>query len=159
MHDAAGVGVGQRLGDVAQDGQDVIDGEAVTIEPVAERFAFHERHGEPGQAVDVTGGEQRDDIGLLQRGRQQDLPLEALRIQPLHQLGVEHLDDHPAGEPHFVGHEDARHPPATELALDEEGGTETGLQLGPEVHGYPCADGESGWGDAGGKIRRTGEWR
>src|SRR6478736_5672332 len=133
MNDPPGVRVGERLGDVAEDRDHVVDGEGPGGEALPERLTVHVRHGEVGEPLHIAGGEHRDDIRLLERRREEDLALEALGVDPLDQVGAQDLDDHLATEAGLVGQEDARHPPAAELALENEDGTEMDLQLDLEI--------------------------
>jgi len=70
-----------------------------------------------------SGGEQWDDVGMLQRGGEPDLTLEPLGAHPRGQLGREHFHHHLPAEPYFLGEEDATHAAAAELTLDTVGVT------------------------------------
>ncbi len=119
VHDAVGVCVGERVAHVAQDAHRVAHGQLTLVDDAgAQRLARDVRHDVVEQVTLRTGGEQRDDMGMLQRGGQPDLTLEPLGAHARRQLGREHLHHHLPAEPYFLGEEDAAHAAAAELALD-----------------------------------------
>ena len=131
---AVGVGVAQGPRDVAKDAHRLGDGERrLLADPAAQRLAGDERHGVVRHPGGVPGREERDDVGLLKRRRQLDLPLETIQAHLGRDVGREHLDDDLAAQPLLPREENARHPAAAELALDliaaAEGGSER-LEVG-----------------------------
>ena len=94
-----------------------------------------------GSPSDSPGREQGHDVGVLELGRQEDLPPEPLHADPGRQLGQEHLDHHPPLQRGLQGHEDPRHPPAAELPLDAVGVSQGVLELLPQIvgHGHQCS--------------------
>ena len=94
----------------------------------AQALAGDERHRVPRQPADVARAQHRDDVRLLQRGSEADLALEPLGAQPLGQLGREYLEHDAPPEARLLGHEDAAHPAAAELALQGVGRAERVLQ-------------------------------
>ena len=134
MHDAALVRVGERLGDVAQDVDRGGDRHGPVREPRAQRLPLDERHRVVRQPVDVAGGDDGDDVRLLERRGELDLALEPLGRDRRGELGGEHLHDDLSAEPVLGGDEDARHPAAAELALDRVGAAERVLDALPEIH-------------------------
>ena len=83
-----GVGVGQRRGDVAQHPHRLGHGQlAVAQQAGAERLAVHERHGEVGQARRLAGGEEGDDVGMLELGGEEDLAAEPVHAHAGRELG------------------------------------------------------------------------
>ena len=87
------VGVGERLGDVAEEPHRVGDRQlAAPGQPVAERLALDVRHDVVEEAVGLARVEQRQDVGVLQAGGDLDLADEPLRAQRGRELGAEHLD-------------------------------------------------------------------
>jgi hypothetical protein len=74
-----------------------------------------------------TGGEQRDDVGVLQLCGELDLPPEALDVHSGAHLGREDLDDHLAPETRLLRQEDAAHTSAAKLTLDAVGVTQGSL--------------------------------
>jgi porphobilinogen deaminase len=66
-----------------------------------------------------------------------------LGVHARREVRCEHFDDHAPAERSLLGHEDARHPPAPELALERVTRAQRGLQLMAQVdrHGsllLPC---------------------
>ena len=103
------------------------------------RFARRARSDSPStngivvrQAVRLACRQHWNDVRLLQRRRRADLPLESLGADARASSG-EDFDDDLAPEPDFIGHEDARHPTAAELALEGVGSTQRRLELGLKV--------------------------
>ncbi len=137
VHHAPGVGVAQRGGDVAQHPDRLGHRKvAVAQQAGAQRFAVHVRHGEVGQAHRLAGGQEGNDVGMLELGGEVDLAAEPLDAHPGRQLGQQYLDDDPALERRLQRQEDAGHPAAAELALDPVGIAERALKLVPEIHGH-----------------------
>src|SRR5262249_28831148 len=99
----------------------------------SERFAFDEGHRVKRNAVRLAGGEHRNDVRVLELGRQQDLAIEALDVHANEQVGRQNLDDDFALERSLFGEEHARHAPATDLALERIGASQCVLEL--YVHG------------------------
>ena len=124
MHDAVGVRVGEGVAHVAQDPHRVAHRQlALVHDPGAQRLARDVRHDVVQQVALRSGGEQRDDMGVLQRGGQPDLALESLGAHARGQLGRQHFHHNLPAEPHFLGEEDTTHTAAAELALDAVGVT------------------------------------
>ena len=121
VHDAARVRVSECASDVAEDARELRHRHGrAGGEPCAQRLAVDVRHGEEGQAVEVAGIEQRDDVRMLQRGRHPDLAFEALGADGAGELGGEHLRDDRAAEPRVLYGKDAGHAATTELASHGE---------------------------------------
>ena len=134
VHDPLGVGVGQRPRDIAQDADRLGHGETYARgKPRPEGLAAHERHRVVGQASRLAGGENRDDVRLLQPCGELYLAREALGAQALRQPGSDHLDHHLAAERGLVGDKHPRHPPTAELAFEGVGRPEGALELVAEV--------------------------
>ena len=88
VHYAVPVGVAQRVGHVAQDAGGLGHGQlALAPEPRAQRLALHQRHGVVEQLARLAGGEQRDDVGMLERRGQVDLAAEAVEAQAGGEVG------------------------------------------------------------------------
>ena len=120
MHDAPVVRVRQRVRDIVQDPQDVVDRKSqLAQQPAAQRLTVDVRHGEVQDAVRLTGGEHRNNVRVLQLRRDLNLATEPLHVHA-GQLGVEHLDHYLSVEGAFAGEKHAAHPAAAELALDGE---------------------------------------
>ena len=74
------VRVVERAGGLAGDAERVVHWElALAAEPVPERLALDERHGEPERGAAASPGVvDRQDVGMLEPGGELDLALEAL---------------------------------------------------------------------------------
>src|SRR5213595_4371362 len=93
MHHAVAVGVAQRVGDLPRYSQGFLDRQRTfAIEPVAKRFALHKRHGVVEQAAGLSGVVERQDMGMVEAGRDLYLPEKTLRTERRGQLGLQHLD-------------------------------------------------------------------
>ena len=126
---AVAVGVGERVYHFAQDLHRFGYRElALAAQLGAERLAGDERHDVIEQVAGGGGGEQRDDMRVLQPGSQLDLSLEALDIDAGAHVGWEDLDDDLTAEPGLLGEEDPAHPAATQFLQDAVGVTDRCLQ-------------------------------
>ena len=94
---------------------------AVAPEPGAQRLALDQRHGVVEQVAGLAGGEQRDDVGMLERRGEVDLAAEPVQAQAGRELGREHLDHHLPAEAGLLGHEHAAHGAAAQLAPRRSG--------------------------------------
>mgnify|MGYP007089522671 CR=1 FL=1 len=137
MHDAARVGIRERLGHIAQNAERLGGGECAVGDAIAQRLAGHERHGEPRQSIGGgAGGQHRHDMRLLQRRGEPDLAREALNAETLRELLREHLHHHAPLQCALRGHEDTGHASAAEFPFKEELAVEGALKSGLEVaHG------------------------
>jgi hypothetical protein len=66
----------------------------------------------------LGGGEERDDVGVLERGGNLDLEPESIGAYSARQLGREHLDHDLAPQGYLGREKDSRHAATAELALD-----------------------------------------
>jgi hypothetical protein len=73
---------------------------------------------------------------MLELSGQMDLAAEPLDAHPGRQLRQQHLDDHLPLQRRLQRQEDARHPPAAELALDAVDLAQRSLQLLLEIGGH-----------------------
>ena len=167
MDDALVVGVVERTGHVPQQGHPFGQRERLGAgHPGAERLAPHVRHGVVGEAVGGPGVEDRDDVGVLQPGREPDLAGEALGAQALRELGGDDLDHDLPIERRLRGDPDARHPTTAELPLDPVvAGQRVDETIFGLAHGRSLVGGGRRWGDGwaggggdgvGGNLRRAG---
>jgi hypothetical protein len=129
VDDAMAVGLGQRVGDVAQDPDAFADRELPFLhELLAQRQAGHVRHDVEQQVVRRAGVVQRQDVGVLQGGRHLDLAEEPFLAERGRELFAQQLERDLAVVPEVVSEVDGRHATGTELALDGiaagEGGPE-----------------------------------
>jgi hypothetical protein len=119
VDDAVRVRVGERARDLAEDPYAFAHRHlTVTREPDAERLALHERHREVRHALDLAGGEQRDDVRVLETRGDGNLALEAFGRDAGGKLRRQHLHNDGPTERGFRRGEDSRHTPARELALE-----------------------------------------
>ena len=128
------VGVLERLRRLARDPDGVVDRELpLTAEPVAERFALHERHREPEPRAaghrGLAGVEHRQDVGMLEPRDELDLALEPLRAQGIGQLRMEHFERDRPVVAQVPGEVDRGHAPAAELPLDPVSIRQAGLEI------------------------------
>ena len=66
MHDVMAVRIGQRVGDLARDLKGIIERQLrLPLQPLAEGFAFHERHHIKQQAVHDPRIVNRKNVGVL----------------------------------------------------------------------------------------------
>src|SRR4029077_1977258 len=113
------VGVSERVHDVAQEPHGVYHRQlALPRQLGAERLALDEGHGVVEQVAGPAGREERDDMRMLQPGRELDLAAEALHVDPRGQVGREDLDHHLAPERALLREIDPAHPAATQLAQE-----------------------------------------
>ena len=96
-----------------------VDRELVlALEALAQRLAFDVGHHVIEKSLDLTGVEERKDVGVIQSRDDLDLAQEPLGANGLRQSGVEHLDRDDALVLGILRETDRRHPTATELAVD-----------------------------------------
>ena len=123
MYDVVGMRVLERERDVTQDRRTLGERHRFARgrgprHPRAERLALHERHTIVGQVTGTPGGQHRDDARVLQSRRELRFPGEPVGAQSLRELRFQHLHHDAPAECDLLGHEDARHASATQLALD-----------------------------------------
>ena len=142
---AVAVRVVQRGGDLLGDADGIRHGELLLAgQAFAQGLPFDEGHDVEQEAVGLARIEQREDMGVLQVGRELDLGQEPLGADHGGELGAEYLHGHPTGVADVLGQVDGRHPPGADFALEAiavgEGRLEAAQQFG---HGAGLA------GDAG----------
>jgi hypothetical protein len=155
VHDPSLVRVGQRAGDLAPDAHRFFDREPVVRrQPLPQRLTLDEGHDVVQLVRHLAGIVDRQDVRMLQAGRELDLAQEALRADRVRQLRMEHLDgDEPlvplvAREVHR-GRATAtdlplqRVPPTTDIPLhDELAGEDVVQGRRSIVHGWLRLGGE-----------------
>ena len=149
MDHAARVGIGQRVGHVLEDADDVADGELAFVrQAVGERFPLDERHHVVEKAPGLAGVVERQDVGVLELGDELDLTRKAIVAEGVGELRPEHLERHLAVVLEVAREVDRGHPASPDLpnnhVLVAEGGGEAGLLVGqkdPVVGGVTG----SGW--------------
>jgi len=122
------VRVGEGVGDLVQDPHGVRDRElALARQPVSERLARDKRHHIEEEVVLRAGGENREDVRVLQVGGDFDFLPEPRGADLAREFGREQLDHDLAVERRLSREEETTHPAAAELALDVVGVPEGGL--------------------------------
>jgi plasmid stabilization system protein ParE len=90
----------------------------LAVEPLPQGLPRHVRHHEvEGRFTDAARVEHRQDVRVLEPGRDLDLAEEPLRPQRQPQLGPEHLHRNLPVMAKVLGEVDGRHAPLPELAL------------------------------------------
>jgi hypothetical protein len=92
------VRINQRSGDVTEDADNFTDLEGSLGNPLAQGVALYVRRREPGQPVDVSGGEHGNDVRVLELCGEEDFAAEPLDGDAREELRREHLDDDAAIE-------------------------------------------------------------
>src|ERR1035437_2985606 len=135
MDDTVRVGVGEGVGDVAQNAERLGNRQLVLFgETRAERLAGDERHGVVEQAVLGARAEERNDMRMLKLGRELDLALEALDAQAGGEIRGQHLEHDLPIEIEVGNEEYARHAAAAELTLDDVAASDRVLETVAELH-------------------------
>lgn len=119
VHDAARMRFGERVGDLADDANDVGDGQLMLLrEPRSERSAVDEGHDVVEEALRFTRIDEGQNVRVLQPGRDLHFSEETLVAERRRQLGVQDLDRHRAVVLEVFGQVDGCHPAAAELSLE-----------------------------------------
>jgi hypothetical protein len=93
MDRAVAVRVTQRRGDFAGDPQGVVERElALPVQPGAQRLALDVGHDVEQEPVRLARVVERQDVGMIEMGRELDLTEKALGPQRSGDLGIEDLD-------------------------------------------------------------------
>ena len=115
----------EAVGHLAGDADGVAHGQlALAREPVPQRLALHEGHGEPepllaaGRGADGPGIEHRENVGMVQPGTEPDLLEEPGGAQRRGQVGVHDLERDRPVVLEVAGEVDGGHAAAPQLALD-----------------------------------------
>ena len=139
---------------------------SLAANPLAQRLAGDIGHHIVKEAVDIARVEQREDVRMLQLGRDLDLTKEPRRPERGGEVFAQHLDRHLAMVLDVLGEVHGGHAARAELALDLVAAAEGGGQAGNSVSGQaPSRDGawESSWsavsGNATGKYGAGRAWR
>src|SRR5256884_6933105 len=136
VHDPVAVRVRQRARHLRRDAQRVLLGQLLLArEPVAQRFALDVRHDIIEEAGGGTRVVQRQDVGVLQPGRNLDLAQEPLGAEGRRQLRVQDLDRHRPVVLQIVGQEHGGHAAASQLPLHRVAVSE-GFAQGVEQVGH-----------------------
>jgi len=129
MDHAKPVRVVERLGDVAEDADHVLDRVLVAAgEPLAQGVPRDVGHRVPNKSPLLSSGEQRYDVRVLELRGDLDLATEPLVVHSRRELGGEDLHDHLPPQRHVGRDEDAAHPAAGQLTFERVRGCECGLE-------------------------------
>ncbi len=127
------MGVRQRVGDFASDSKGVIERESpLALEPLAQRFAFHERHHEIKETVGFTRIVDRQNVGVGQACGDADLAEESLGTEGDAQVGAQHLQRHQAMVLEVAGAINDSGAAPADLAVDRVPGRERGRESGSQ---------------------------
>jgi hypothetical protein len=103
VYDAALVGVGQRVADLDQNLDCIVDRQlALPCEPSAEGLSFHVGHGVIKEPAGFARIVHRQDVRVLEPGGGLDLAEESLGSQCRRKLGAKDLDRHLAAMPQIL---------------------------------------------------------
>jgi hypothetical protein len=122
VHHTGRVGVVEGGGDLAADRDDLVEAHSIpgAGQPLSQRVRLDEWHRVPGYVARDTRVEQRENVGVVEAGRDTNLAEEPLRAERRHERRIEDLDGDLAIALEIAGEIDGGHPAATELALDPE---------------------------------------
>jgi hypothetical protein len=133
---------------------------AVGFEAMAQRLTLNQRHGVEGHSVRVARREKRNDVWMVEAREQLYFPGESLDGNRARVIGRQHLHDNLASEAAVFRDEHARHPAATELALDGVGAVQCVLQLEVQVRHRGRSPEGGPWSRASrARAARTRGWR
>ena len=119
VHDPVVVSVLERLGRFPRDPKRVLHPELpLPPQPVPQRLALDEWHGEPELAGGLARVVDREDVRVLEPGGELDLALEPVGPQRGGELGEKHLQGHRPVVLQVLGQVDRGHPAPAELALE-----------------------------------------
>jgi hypothetical protein len=119
VHDAAAVGVVQRISELREYSRRVGDGElSFARDAVAQRLPFHVRHNEVEQPVSLARVVQGEDIGVLELRGDLDLSDEAWPSHRGGELLTQHFERDLAPMPNVLCQVDGRHAALPKLSLD-----------------------------------------
>ena len=152
VHDAGLVRLGEPARDLGRDFEGLLDGERAGFQQLPQRPAVDQLHGQVRRGLRLADLEDRDDVGMIQRGRGARLEREAREpFLILEELLRQHLQRDLAAEPRVERAVDLSHPAHTEPVDDLEG-TEhgSGLERNTRIgvgEGFPSQRGrQSGCG-------------
>ena len=119
VHDAVPVRVLERARRLGGDAERVLHRKLpLAVEPLAQRLALDERHGEPELAGGFAGVVHGQDVRMLEARGESDLALKALGAERDGELGPEDLERDRTFVTEVVREIDDGHPAAAELALE-----------------------------------------
>ena len=109
MHEVVLVRVAERVAHLEDQADGLLHREPVLAhQPLAQRFALHERHDVVEQAIRRARVDERENVGMLQPREDADLAQEPLGAGERGELAAEHLDGDGTLVPHILGVHDDR---------------------------------------------------
>ena len=130
MDDVVFVRVRERFGHFAGDLECIVDGQLrLTVQPVAEGFAFDVRHHVVQHPARVAGIVDREDVGMLEAGGELDLAQEPLAAEGHRDLGAQRLQRDESLVSRVARQVDQRHPATAQLPIDHVVLGQRGVQL------------------------------
>ena len=119
MHNAIGVGVRERLGNVLENPQCFAGSDLSSPkDSVAQRLSPNVRHDVVRKIVRLAGTQHGDDVCLLQSNGEANLAREAFDRETKRQIGPQHLYYDFTVERSLFSQKHARHASATELTRE-----------------------------------------
>ena len=119
MNHTVRVRVIQRIGNFGGDSDRVLDGkELLAVQPVAQRFAFDERHHVVEHSAGFAGIVQRHDVRMLEIRRRPDLGEKSLRAERRREVGMQHLERDLPVVAYVLGEINGGHSATPELAVN-----------------------------------------
>ena len=103
MDDPARVRGGERVGDLDRDGQRALHVQGPARHELLERLALDVLHDDVGHAVELADVVDAGYVGMVERGAQAGLAVEAAAGGPAVEVGPEHLDDDRTMEAEVLG--------------------------------------------------------
>jgi hypothetical protein len=119
VDDVVAVRVRERIGDLARDLERVIDRQLLlACEPVSQRTALDVRHDVVEEAVRFARIVERQDVRVIETGRDLDLAQEPVRPEHGREIRLEDLDGDRATVLQILGEPDGGHAAASEDTFD-----------------------------------------
>ncbi len=129
VHHAVGMRVGQRVGGLPQQASHFGHGKpALALELLPQGLALDVRHHIEQEAVGLARVEHRQDMRMLQLGRDLDLAGESVRPQRRRQIGTEHLHRDLSPVPQIFGEIYRGHAAAPQLAGQDVAAGKRGME-------------------------------
>ena len=130
MHHVVVMRVPKRFSDFAGDLQRVVDRQlGLALQPVAEGFAFDERHDVVERSARVARIVDRQDVGMLQAGGELDLAQEPVAAEADRDLGPQRLQGDEALVARVAREVNQRHPSTAQLPIDDVVTGQRGVQF------------------------------
>jgi hypothetical protein len=118
-----------------------------------QRFSVDERHRVVQKPVRLAGGEHGHDVRMMQTRCELNFPPETFGAHDTAELRRQHLDDDGASQRILARYVHARHPAASELALDRVGRSERRLKLVAQLGAHGGARSQFGLVQRSARLR------